>query len=276
MPRFALSDPRFVDRSCCPRAQPGCPPRSRRRARSISHVQDQERSGWTWNTSAGGSAGFGFISRRIGDVCLERSGRPGRGVQLQDRGRRRQHRIQGEPEQLDARHLSATGQLYLTDTFAGAELTSSDIDGFCLVQEVAIGGRDRGVRHRACCSASRRRACRRRPSRTPGALGIAAQLAVDHPKVNLSEPSRDRRGPSSLTRSASPWTSCFGPTPRHCSSCGGFNAGPQLQAGLSGSFGYVKFAKVQPVKPPPPPPPPPSLRPPPGHARHNFSDRRPV
>jgi outer membrane protein OmpA-like peptidoglycan-associated protein len=36
---------------------------------------------------------------------------------------------------------------------------------------------------------------------------------------------------------------------------GGTNAGPQVQAGLSGSLGYVRFTKVQPVVPPPPPPP---------------------
>ena len=139
----------------------------------------------------GNSVGLGFFSRRIRDVCLESSGRQRRGVQLQDRGRRRQRRIQGEPDHLDAGDLerpAAVSDRHVCRRRAEDQRHPGFLPG--------AGDRDRRrgrvVRHRGCCSASPRAACRRRPSRTRVRSELRRSLPSTTPR-SFSWGPRDRR-----------------------------------------------------------------------------------
>jgi outer membrane protein OmpA-like peptidoglycan-associated protein len=146
----------------------------------------------------------------------------------------------------------STGQLYLSENFAGAELTSDDIEGFCVVEEVALGA-GIGASGSAMLLGIPATSLPAEVVKNTGALGVGAQLAVDHPDIT-----RALLGPLGAVifdKVREPLGKLLQSNAKALLIMGGFNAGPQLQAGLSGSIGYVRFARVQPVVPPPPPPP---------------------
>src|SRR5260370_14165997 len=103
----------------------------------------KKESGWKYVTSAGGSVSYAFVGAGTGHFILTNPtggnftfnyASVGAGLSVGGK-----FSYAGSTEA-----TFRTGQIYLVDTFSGGELTSHDIEGFCLIDEVSaaagIGG----------------------------------------------------------------------------------------------------------------------------------------
>jgi hypothetical protein len=114
----------------------------RRRGKSlndwaIAMYRIKKKSGWNWRTSGGVSAAYGIMGAGKGHFVLtDPNGRDvtfnyaSIGAGLNVRGK---VSLGGSTED-----NFSFGLLYLLDTFPGDELTSHDIEGFCLIDELSV------------------------------------------------------------------------------------------------------------------------------------------
>jgi outer membrane protein OmpA-like peptidoglycan-associated protein len=210
----------------------------------------KKKSGWTWNTSAGVSGGFAFISAGAGMFALNSP--DGRVFEFNYRtlgigyGKGWPLNVSGSTQD-----TYSDGLLYVSDTFAGTELTSSDIQGLCLAQEVSAGVWA-GTSVTAMLLGVPESSLPAEVLRNTGVVGAAAQVAVDHPTITRAL--LGGLGSLIFDEVREPLEKLLQSDAKGLLLIGGSNAGPQRQAGVSGSFGHVKFTKVRPVKPQPPSP----------------------
>jgi outer membrane protein OmpA-like peptidoglycan-associated protein len=206
----------------------------------------KRKSGWTWVTSAGGSVGYGPFSAGSGSFTLKSP--TGDEVQFN-------YKSVGGGASLGSKFNAAgstpdsfsVGDVYLSDTFSGSELSLTDVEGFCLSQEASLGAGIGGSAAIMLLGIS----VQSIPAeilKNTGAFGILGQMI----------------GPDDVRG----WFSGYAVNPKFRASSrkflqsdakavlitAGFNAGPQLTAGISNSLGYVSSGKIQPAPKPPPPP----------------------
>jgi outer membrane protein OmpA-like peptidoglycan-associated protein len=218
----------------------------------------RKRSAWTWNSSAGTSVGVEFINVGKGTFSLTA---PDGGVAEFSYATMGFGLGKGRPlNQSSSTDTVDVGRLYVLEKFAGAELTTSDIQGLCLVQEASIGA-GVGASATAMLLGIPESSLPKEILKNTGAAGAGAQFALDHPEILLGPLgiiAQDKIGV--LDKVLAILNEQLRSDAKALLVMAGSNKGQQLQAGISGSVGYVKLAKMQqpkPVPPPPPPPPPP-------------------
>jgi hypothetical protein len=201
----------------------------------------KKESGWKFATSSGGSLGFpvfGPVGGTLGKGTLVFTSPDGATVEFQyisagaSVGK-------GLPVSLagSTRDFPSSGTIYVSSTFSGADLSIQDIKGYALIQELAYGGGGPGYTGTVMLLGIPAKHMPMEIVNNTGALGIAGQLAVDHPdltrlvagplgwilfdeaKDSLAEILQDDAKAAVIMRGA--------------------NVGLQVQAGASQSIGYI-------------------------------------
>jgi outer membrane protein OmpA-like peptidoglycan-associated protein len=154
------------------------------------------------------------------------------------------------------------GDIYLSDKFSGADLSSADFTGLCLVDEVAggvgLGGAVTimlvGIPAQDMVLEAARK----------GVLGQALQLATEHPDLmglgvvrfilnHWSIDPYQRPDPHLFDRARDALAGALQSDAKALVVIKGFNAGPQVGVGASQGFGYISVLSAQPPPPPPGP-----------------------
>ena len=205
----------------------------------------KRKSAWTLAGSEGGSVGYGIFSAGSGSFTLRSP--TGEEVEFN-------YKSVGGGASLGSKFNAADsgadafsfGTVYLSDTFAGSELSRTDVEGFCLSLEASLGAGIGGSAAVMLLGISPR--------------SIPAEILKNTGLVGIL-------GSTIGWDDVRKWHSPRGVNPKFLAPTrkflqsdakavlitGGFNAGPQLTAGMSNSLGYVSSGKVQPAPPPPPP-----------------------
>ena len=148
------------------------------------------------------------------------------------------------------RDFHSEGEIYLSSTFSGSELSIQDIKGFTLIQEAALaplGGMSGAVMLLGIPA-------KHMPMeivRNTGALGIGAQLAVDHPDIT-----RALAGPIGgflFDKVTDRLTDILQDDAKAALLMFGENLGTPFQAGVTQSIGYIWDGTVTQRAPVPPP-----------------------
>lgn len=198
----------------------------------------KKKSGWTWVTSAGGAAGYGPVVAGSGSFTLKSPG--GGEVEFKYKSAGASFGIGGKVNLSGSTpDTYSTGQIYLVDTFSGAELAPKDIEGFCLVQDVSVGA-GLGGSVTAMLLGIPTTSVPAEIVKNTGALGVGLQLAVDHP--NVTKALLGPLGGYIFGKVSNRIDKTLRTSANALLIMGGFNAGPQLSAGISGSLGYVYSA----------------------------------
>src|SRR6266852_6775687 len=201
-----------------------------------------KKSGWTFKTSAsvslsipvygpvgaGGSKGTLVFTSPDGAIVEFQYASLGGGVGTP----------KGSPVNLSfsTRGFDSAGLIYLSSTFSGSELSIEDFKGFTLILEASLGSLAGGSGAVMLLGIS----AEHMPMeivRNTGALGIGAQLAVDHPTIT-----RILAGPISgflFDEVKDKLTDILQDGAKAALLMAGENMGLQLQAGVSQSIGYV-------------------------------------
>src|SRR5262245_22482258 len=142
----------------------------------------RKKSTWTWKGSAGTSVGVEFINIGKGTFALNA---PNGSVAEFSYSTAGIGVGKGRPvnQSTSTDHVDE-GRMYLLEKFAGAELTSKDIEGFCLVQDVSVGA-GIGASATAMLLGIPEKSLPAELFKNTGAAGAGAQLAVDHPEILL-------------------------------------------------------------------------------------------
>jgi hypothetical protein len=182
----------------------------------------KKKSRWTFVTSAGGSAGASrtskspiFVTGGAGKITLKA---PGGSNVVFDYGvvgvgvgfKGVQYSFAGSSED-----NFSVGAVYLLEGCSGAELTSKDMEGFCITHD-ASASVIKGFSGTAMLLGIPMTSVPGELVKNTGALGIGAQLAVDHPGVTkaLLGPVAALHSTRSKTRS----TTAFEARPKLCCS----------------------------------------------------------
>jgi outer membrane protein OmpA-like peptidoglycan-associated protein len=200
----------------------------------------KKKSGWTWVTSEGGSAGAGPVALASGSFTLQSP--TGGAVAFKYKSAGVSVSVGGKVNLSGSTtDTFSTGQIYITETFPKGELTSRDIEGFCLTQDASVGA-GLGGSVTAMLLGIPATSVPQEMIRNTGALGVGLQLAVDHPSVTkvLLGP----LGGYIFDKVKDPLDKILQSDAKALLLMGGFNAGPQLSAGISGSLGYVSAAPI--------------------------------
>ncbi len=214
----------------------------------------EKKSGWTFKTSAsvslsipvygpvgaGGSKGTLVFTSPDGAIVEFQYASLGAGVG------------KGLPVNLSfsTRDFHSEGEIYLSSTFSGSELSIQDIKGFTLIQEATLaplGGMSGAVMLLGIPA-------KHMPMeivRNTGALGIGAQLAVDHP--TLTHALAGPIGGFLFDKATDKLTDILQDDAKAALLMFGENLGTPFQAGISQSIGYVWGGTVTQRAPVPPP-----------------------
>ncbi len=158
----------------------------------------------------------------------------------------------GSPVNLSfsTRGFDSAGLIYLSSTFSGSELSIEDFKGFTLILEASLGSLAGGSGAVMLLGIS----AEHMPMeivRNTGALGVAAQVAVDHPSITsaLAGPI----GGFLFDKVTDKLTDILQDDAKAALLMAGENVGFQLQAGVSQSIGYIWGGTVTQRAPVPPP-----------------------
>ena len=213
----------------------------------------KKKSDWTFNTSAGVSLGVsvGFVGGTGGAGTLVFNSPDGAIVEFHymslgpSVGKGESFNLSGS-----TRDLPSGGTIYLSSTFSGSELSIQDFAGYTLSQEASAGVGGGGTVTVMLLGISGKH-MPMEILRNTGALGIAAQIAVDHPNIT-----RVLAGPIGgvlFDKTRDNLSNILQDDAKAAMIMGGFNAGYQLGVGVSQSIGVIWDGKVTQRAPVPPP-----------------------
>ena len=133
----------------------------------------------------------------------------------------------------------STGTIYISSTFAGAELAASDLVGFCVTQEISLGAALGGSITGMLMGISGIVDEGMELAKNTGGLGIGLQLAVDHPAaIDVLV------GPIAgwvFGKVKEPLSKSLESHAKALLIMKGLNSGVQLTAGVSCGAGYVSL-----------------------------------
>ena len=208
-------------------------------------------SRWKFATSAGSSASFAFVAAGRGDIILTAPAggnivfhyaSAGAGLSVG-------YKALGKPSSVNmsmsTTDFFSTGQIYLLDTFRGAELAADDIEGVCLIGEISAGA-GIGASGTAMFLGID-------PDLWPqelaadtiyfgmasGAGGFATDIVMNEGRQKFVEMLGVISGNAVLQDNAAAIAKRLETTAKAVLLMAGFNSGPQLTAGLTGSIGYL-------------------------------------
>jgi outer membrane protein OmpA-like peptidoglycan-associated protein len=223
------------------------------RERTFAMFKAKKESGWTFNTSSGVSLGvsIGFVGGTGGAGTLVFNSPDGAIVEFHYMSLGPSVGI-GESFNLSGstRDFRSGGAIYLSSTFSGSELSIQDFAGYTLSQEASasVGG---GGAVTVMLLGISGKHMPMEILRNTGALGIAAQIAVDHPNIT-----RVLAGPIGgflFDKTRDNLSNILQDDAKAAVIMGGLNAGYQLGAGVSQSIGVIWDGKVTQRAPVPPP-----------------------
>jgi len=213
----------------------------------------KKESGWTFSTSAGVSIGvsIGFHGGTGGAGTLVFNSPDGALVEFHYMSLGASVSI-GKPFSLSGstRDFTSRGNIYLSSTFSGSELSIQDFAGYTLSQEVSGGVFDGGAATVMLLGISGKH-MPMEILRNTGTLGIAAQIAVDHPDMT-----RVLAGPIGgvlFDKAKDNLSNILQDDAKAALIMRGDNAGFQVGAGASQSIGVIWDGKVTQRAPVPPP-----------------------
>jgi outer membrane protein OmpA-like peptidoglycan-associated protein len=215
--------------------------------------KQKRKSDWTFDTSAGVSIGvsIGFVGGTAGAGTLVFKSPEGAMVEFNYMNLGASV-SKGDPVSLSGstRDLKSGGTIFVSSTFPGSELSIQDFAGYTLTQEVSLGAGGGGTATILLLGISGEH-MPMEIVRNTGALGIAAQIAADHPDVTrvlagpiggwLFDKAKDNLG-NILQDDA-----------KAVLIMGGINIGYQFGFGASQSIGVIWDGKVTQRAPVPPP-----------------------
>jgi len=216
------------------------------------------KSSWRFKTSAGVSGGvsipvYAFVSVSGGKGTLVFTSPDGAIVEFQYASLGAGVGTpKGSPVNLSfsTRGFDSAGSIFLSSTFSGSELSIEDFKGFTLILEASLGSLAGGSGAVMLLGIPAKHMPMEIVNNT-GALGIGAQLAVDHPTIT-----RILAGPISgflFDEVKDKLTDILQDDAKAALLMAGENMGLQLQAGVSQSIGYVWGGTVTQRAPVPPP-----------------------
>jgi len=149
--------------------------------------------------------------------------------------------------------FSSAGIIYPSSTFSGSELSIQDITGFTLIEELSVGLVN-GLSVAVMLFGIPAKHMPMEIVRNTGALGIAAQLAVDHPSIarvlaSIANP----LGGLAFDKARDTLSDILQDDAKAALLMVGENQGVQAQAGISQSIGLIWDGKVTQRAPVPPP-----------------------
>lgn len=214
----------------------------------------KKESRWTFNTSAGVSGSvsvYKFVSVGGSKGTLVFNSPDGAIVEFQYAslgagiGKGWPVNVSGS-----TRDFHSEGEIYLSSTFSGSELSIQDITGYTLIQEASFGIGDGWSRAVMLLGISAKHMPMEIVNNT-GALGLGAQLAVDHPSI-----ARALAGPIGgflFDKARDTLSEILQDEAKAALLMSGENQGVQRQIGISQSIGYVWGGTVTQRAPVPPP-----------------------
>jgi hypothetical protein len=146
--------------------------------------------------------------------------------------------------------FSSAGIIYPSSTFSGSELSIQDITGFTLIDELSFGLVN-GLSGAVMLLGISGKHMPMEIVRNFGALGIGAQLAVDHP--NITHALAGPIGGFLFDKARDTLSDILQDDAKAALLMVGENKGVQAQAGISQSIGYIWGGKVTQRAPVPPP-----------------------
>ena len=215
-------------------------------------------SDWTFNTSAGVSGGgpvYGPLGFTESQVTLVFNSPDGAIVEFEYWSAGPSVGI-GFPVSLtgSTRGNFSTGVIYVSSSFSGSELSIEDFKGFTLLEEASAGVWD-GKSGTIMFLGIPWIHMPMEIVNNFGALGIGAQLAVDHPSIAgvLASIASPLGGGLAFDSARDKLSNLVQGHAKAALFMRGDNTGLQVQASISQSIGYVWGGKVT-QRPPPPPP----------------------
>ena len=204
----------------------------------------KRKSGWTLAGSEGDSAGYGLFSAGSGSFTLKSPA--GEEVEFN-------YKSVGGGASLGSKFNAAGsgadafsfGTVYLSDTFSGTELSRTDVEGFYLSQEASLGAGIGGSAAVMLLGISPRWIPAEILKNT-GVIGMLGQVIGPDNVRNWFH------GRAVNPRFRAPARTFLQSDAKAVLITGGFNAGPQLTAGVSNMLGYVSRGKVKPAPKPAP------------------------
>jgi outer membrane protein OmpA-like peptidoglycan-associated protein len=142
------------------------------------------------------------------------------------------------------------GLVFLSSTFSGSELSIQDFTGFTLIQEASLGYGG-GLSGAIMLLGIPPEALPLEIVNNTGALGAAAQFAVDHPLI--ARALGGLLGAFLYDKARDTLSEILQDSAKAAVLMGGVNAGPQKQFGVSQSIGYVWGGTITQRAPVPPP-----------------------
>jgi outer membrane protein OmpA-like peptidoglycan-associated protein len=206
----------------------------------------KEKSGWTFKTSSGASGSvpvYKFVSVNGSKGTLVFTSPDGATVEFQyaSLGVGVGKGVRVNLSFSTQRDFDSAGVIYLSSTFPGSELSIQDIKGYTLVQEASLGIAG-GLSGAVMLLGIPGKHMPMEIVRNTGALGIGAQLAVDHPNIT-----RALAGPIGgflFDEARDKLTDILQDDAKAALLMIGENLGRQRQIGISQSIGYIWGGKV--------------------------------
>ena len=220
----------------------------------------KQKSDWTFQTSSGASASvpvYKFVSAAGSRGTLVFTSPHGAIVEFQyaSLGAGAGIGLKRMPKWMPSvswstEDFSSAGIIYPSSTFSGSELSIQDITGFTLIDELSFGLVN-GLSGAVMLLGISGKHMPMEIVRNFGALGIGAQLAVDHP--NITHALAGPIGGVLFDKARDTLSDILQDDAKAALLMVGENKGVQAQAGISQSIGYIWGGKVTQRAPVPPP-----------------------